>query len=110
MIIKEGDLTYTLYGVLVHARGSRHSGDYWHSTQSFLTRKEYGAQSTEEKQRLYKLMRNLNFNGESGSESYVPTGQNVSEEGFCSPEFRRDFGVGLLDLHSMDDTKILSEE
>ena len=71
--------------------------------------KGYGAQSTEEKQRLYKLMRNLNFNGESGSESYIPTGQSVSEEGFCSPEFRGDFGAGLLDLHAMDDTELLSE-
>ncbi|CAO2821963.1 unnamed protein product [Amaranthus hypochondriacus] len=69
----------------------------------------YGAQSTEEKQRLYKLMRNLNFNGESGSEPYISTGQSVPEEGFCSPEFRGDFGAGLLDLHAMDDTELLSE-
>ncbi|KAK9671788.1 hypothetical protein RND81_12G055000 [Saponaria officinalis] len=69
----------------------------------------YGAQSTEEKQRLFKLMRNLNFNGESGSEPYTPTGQSVSGEGFYSPEFRGDFGAGLLDLHAMDDTELLSE-
>lgn len=69
----------------------------------------YGAQSTEEKQRLFKLMRNLNFNGESGSEPYTPTGQSVSAEGFYSPEFRGDFGAGLLDLHAMDDTELLSE-
>lgn len=71
--------------------------------------KGYGAQSTEEKQRLFKLMRNLNFNGESGSEPYTPTGQSVSAEGFYSPEFRGDFGAGLLDLHAMDDTELLSE-
>ncbi|KAL9232798.1 hypothetical protein vseg_007864 [Gypsophila vaccaria] len=69
----------------------------------------YGSQSTEEKQRLFKLMRNLNFNGESGSEPYTPTGQSVSGEGFYSPEFRGDFGAGLLDLHAMDDTELLSE-
>nr|GMD68373.1 kinesin-like protein KIN-13A [Ipomoea batatas] len=73
----------------------------------------YGAQSVEEKQRLLKLMRNLNFNGESGSEPYTPTAQSsgaiaVSDD-FYSPEFRGDFGAGLLDLHAMDDTDLLSE-
>lgn len=71
----------------------------------------YGAQSAEEKQRLFKLMRNLNFNGESGSEPYTPTAQSSGGmgEGFYSPEFRGDFGAGLLDLHAMDDTELLSE-
>lgn len=72
----------------------------------------YGAQSAEEKQRLFKLMRNLNFNGESGSEPYTPTAQTsggAASEGFYSPEFRGDFGAGLLDLHAMDDTELLSE-
>ncbi|XP_071940282.1 kinesin-like protein KIN-13A [Coffea arabica] len=73
----------------------------------------YGAQSAEEKQRLFKLMRNLNFNGEPGSEPYTPTSQSLSgfaaSDGFYSPEFRGDFGAGLLDLHSMDDTELLSE-
>lgn len=72
----------------------------------------YGAQSAEEKQRLMKLMRNLNFNGESGSEPYTPTGQSsgvAASEGFYSPDFRGDFGAGLLDLHAMDDTELLSE-
>lgn len=58
-------------------------------------------------------MRNLNFNGESTSESYTPTAQTSaampSSEGFFSPEFRGDFGAGLLDLHAMDDTELLSE-
>ncbi|GMN62401.1 hypothetical protein TIFTF001_031476 [Ficus carica] len=73
----------------------------------------YGAQSAEEKQRLFKLMRNLNFNGESGSEPYTPTAQSSSgvavSDGFYSPDFRGDFGAGLLDLHAMDDTELLSE-
>lgn len=73
----------------------------------------YGAQSAEEKQRLFKLMRNLNFNGEPGSEPYTPTAQGsggfTTSDGFYSPEFRGDFGAGLLDLHSMDDTELLSE-
>ncbi|XP_060197765.1 kinesin-like protein KIN-13A isoform X1 [Lycium barbarum] len=73
----------------------------------------YGEQSMEEKQRLLKLMRNLNFNGESASEPYTPTTQSSGEigvsEGFYSPDFRGDIGAGLLDLHSMDDTELLSE-
>ncbi|KAK8498331.1 hypothetical protein V6N12_073501 [Hibiscus sabdariffa] len=73
----------------------------------------YGAQSAEEKQRLFKFMRNLNFNGEPGSEPYTPTAQNLggpgTSDGFYSPEFRGDFGAGLLDLHAMDDTELLSE-
>lgn len=58
-------------------------------------------------------MRNLNLNGESASEPYTPTGQTSvampSSDGFYSPEFRGDFGAGLLDLHAMDDTELLSE-
>ena len=75
--------------------------------------KGYGAQSAEEKQRLFKLMRNLNFNGESVSEPYTPSAQTSggvsASDGFYSPDFRGDFGAGLLDLHAMDDTELLSE-
>ncbi|MED6210282.1 Kinesin-like protein KIN-13A [Stylosanthes scabra] len=75
----------------------------------------YGAQSAEEKQRLFKLMRNLNFNGESASEPYTPTAQMLggvalSDGPYSPPDFRGDFGAGLLDLHAMDDTELLSEE
>ncbi|KAJ0977729.1 hypothetical protein J5N97_013203 [Dioscorea zingiberensis] len=73
----------------------------------------YGPQTMEEKQKLYKLLRNLNFNGESGSEPYTPTSQSVggsgAMDGFYSPELRGEFGAGLLDLHAMDDTELLSE-
>ncbi|CAA0817500.1 Kinesin-13A [Striga hermonthica] len=73
----------------------------------------YGPQSAEEKQRLFKLMRNLNFNGETVSEPYTPSAQSSGafalSEGFYSPEFKGDFGAGLLDLHSMDDTELLSD-
>lgn len=58
-------------------------------------------------------MRGLNFNGESGSEPYTPTSQNLGgvavSDGFYSPDFRGDFGAGLMDLHAMDDTELLSE-
>ncbi|KAK4759246.1 hypothetical protein SAY87_022377 [Trapa incisa] len=78
-----------------------------------LLMQEYGAQSAEEKQRLFKLMRNLNFNGEYVSEGYTHAAQSSggidASDGFYSPEFRGDFGAGLLDLHAMDDTELLSE-
>ena len=78
----------------------------------------YGPQSVEEKQRLYMLLRNLNFNGESlpasVSEPYTPTaqkfGSGTSAEGLYSPELRGELGAGLLDLHAMDDTGLLSED
>lgn len=58
-------------------------------------------------------MRNLNFNGESGLELYTSNPQTfggvAASDGFYSSEFRGDFGAGLLDLHAMDDTELLSE-
>uniref|UniRef100_A0A1D1YYC5 Kinesin-like protein n=1 Tax=Anthurium amnicola TaxID=1678845 RepID=A0A1D1YYC5_9ARAE len=73
----------------------------------------HGAQSVEEKQKLFKLLRNLNFNGESGSEPYTPTSQSLGGIGvmdsFYSPELRGEFGAGLLDLNAMDDTELISE-
>jgi len=55
----------------------------------------------------------LNFNGESGSEPYTPTSQSFgasgAADGFYSPDLRGEFGAGLLDLHAMDDTELLSE-
>lgn len=58
-------------------------------------------------------MRNLNFNGESGSEPFSPTAKGFggigASDGFYSSEFRGDFGAGLLDLHAMDDTELLTE-
>ncbi|KAK9086416.1 hypothetical protein Syun_028810 [Stephania yunnanensis] len=73
----------------------------------------YGVQSVEEKQKLLKMLRNLNLNGESGSEPYTPTGHSsgamAAADGFFSPELRGELGAGLLDLHAMDDTELLSE-
>ncbi|KAF8392595.1 hypothetical protein HHK36_022940 [Tetracentron sinense] len=78
-----------------------------------LIMQDYGAQSVEEKQKLFKLLRNLNLNGESSSEPYpVPpqsSGALGAPDGFYSPELRGDFGAGLLDLHAMEDTELLSE-
>ncbi|XP_031497627.2 kinesin-like protein KIN-13A isoform X2 [Nymphaea colorata] len=73
----------------------------------------YASQSSEDKQRLYKFLRNLNLNGDTGSEPYTPppasTGAVYAVDGFYSPELRGELGAGLLDLHSVDDTELLSE-
>ncbi|CAH8391949.1 unnamed protein product [Eruca vesicaria subsp. sativa] len=100
----------------LQSAGLQHLGSPLASTgldQRHLLMQGYGAQTAEEKQRLFKLMRNLNLNGESASEPYTPTAQSSaampSSDGFYSPEFRGDFGAGLLDLSAMDDTELLSE-
>ncbi|AQK92793.1 hypothetical protein Zm00014a_032423 [Zea mays] len=88
------------------------------SMLSSLLMQGYGPESIEEKQRLYTLLRGLNFSGESVptsiSEPYTPTAQSFGGgnpvEGFYSPELRGDLGAGLLDLHAMDDTGLLSED
>jgi len=62
-------------------------------------------------------LRSLNFNGElasaSLSEPYTQTAQSfgggASVDGFYSPELRGEFGAGLLDLHAVDDSELLSE-
>ncbi|XP_073009641.1 kinesin-like protein KIN-13A [Typha latifolia] len=73
----------------------------------------YGPQTVEEKQKLYTLLRSLNFNGESNAEPYTPTAQSFGAagtlDGFYSPEMRGEFGAGLLDLHAIDDTELISE-
>lgn len=47
----------------------------------------------------------MNFAGESISEPYTA----AAHDGFYSSEVRGEFGAGLLDLHAMDDTELLSE-
>jgi len=47
------------------------------------------------------------------SEPYTQTAQSfgggASVDGFYSPELRGEFGAGLLDLHAVDDSELLSE-
>eukprot|EP01018_Ginkgo_biloba_P017526 Gb_23913 [translate_table: standard] len=73
----------------------------------------YGAQSLEEKQKLFKILKSMNLGGEAGSEPFTPPARSstglAAMEGFLSPELRGEFGAGLLDLHSMDDTELFSE-
>ncbi|KAM7264648.1 hypothetical protein ACFE04_002331 [Oxalis oulophora] len=55
----------------------------------------YEVHSAKKKQRLLKLLRNLNFSGESGSDLYIHTTQTSGElstsDVFCSPKFKEDF-------------------
>ncbi|XP_009383744.2 kinesin-like protein KIN-13A [Musa acuminata AAA Group] len=70
----------------------------------------YAPQTAEEKHKLLRLLRNMNFSGESVSESYTPTTLSMGQQdGSYSPEIRGEFGAGLLDLHAMDDSELLSE-
>lgn len=73
----------------------------------------YGAQSLDEKQKLFKFFKGMNLGAESGSEPITPTGQSSAglgaTDGFLSPELRGEFGAGLLDLHAMDDTELFTE-
>ncbi|KAK8682096.1 hypothetical protein V6N13_054493 [Hibiscus sabdariffa] len=73
----------------------------------------YGAQSAEENQRLGTLTRNPSLTRESRSEPCMPTGrpggQAISDR-FYSPDSRGDSGFGLLDLHAMGDTELLSQK
>lgn len=73
----------------------------------------YGAQSLDEKQKLFKFFKGMNVGAESGSEPITPTAQSsaglAAADGFLSPELRGEFGAGLLDLHAMDDTELFSE-
>lgn len=73
----------------------------------------YGAQSLDEKQKLFKFFKGMNLGAESGSEPITPTAQSsaglAAADGFLSPELRGEFGAGLLDLHAMDDTELFSE-
>ncbi|KAF3795781.1 KINESIN-13A [Nymphaea thermarum] len=84
-----------------------------HRTLPSLLMQGYASQSSEDKQRLFKFLRNFNLNGDSGSEPYTPppasTGVVYAVDGFYSPELRGELGAGLLDLHSVDDTELLSE-
>lgn len=67
----------------------------------------YGSQSMEEKQKLFKMLRSMNLGGESGLEPFTPPGTAIDV--FTTPEIRGEFGAGLLDLHAMDDSELLSE-
>ncbi|OAY63910.1 Kinesin-13A [Ananas comosus] len=76
----------------------------------------YGAQIAEGNRLLSSLLTNSNFSTQSGPDAYdasYTTEQDVATEGAihgsCSPKLTGKLGTGLLDLHAMDDTELLSE-
>ncbi|XP_078447060.1 kinesin-like protein KIN-13A [Wolffia australiana] len=69
----------------------------------------YGEQSAEEKQRRLMLFKSMSFNGVSGADLYNSPSFVVGNSSLYSSELRGEFGAGLLDLHSIDDTELISE-
>ncbi|XP_059066863.1 kinesin-like protein KIN-13A [Cryptomeria japonica] len=73
----------------------------------------YGGQTMDEKQKLYRMLKNMNLGGDPGSEPATPMPQNSTGlsamDGFLTPELRGEFGAGLLDLHAMDDSELFNE-
>nr|XP_024396063.1 kinesin-like protein KIN-13B isoform X2 [Physcomitrium patens] len=74
----------------------------------------YGAQSLEEKQKLFKLVKSIGSGAESASESSTPpvfsfSASQSGMDGYFPPELRGDFNAGILDLHSIDDTEFFPE-
>lgn len=74
----------------------------------------YGAQSLEEKQKLFKLVKSIGSGAESASESSIPpvfsfSASQSGMDGYFPPELRGDFNAGILDLHSIDDTEFFPE-
>lgn len=73
----------------------------------------YGVQSLEDKQKLFRLIKTISSGAEPSSEPTTPPPYsrpaNRSGMDFLSPEFRGDFGAGILDLHSIDDSELFSE-
>jgi kinesin family protein 2/24 len=74
----------------------------------------YGVQSLEDKQKLFRLIKTISSGVDPASEPNTPPAYSRSAsqsgmDGFLSPELRGDFGPGLLDLHSIDDTEFFPE-
>lgn len=74
----------------------------------------HGAQTTEGKKKLFRHNKSIGNGSEPGSEPLTPpayrSGRQNGMSGFSSPELRGEFGAGILDLHSIDDIELLSED
>ncbi|OAY67573.1 Kinesin-13A [Ananas comosus] len=113
------------YAGLQHLASSAASADHRCRLRSLLAqllhlisncRQGYGAQIAEGNHLLSSLLTNSNFSTQSGPDAYdasYTTEQDVATEGAihgsCSPKLTGKLGTGLLDLHAMDDTELLSE-
>eukprot|EP00249_Psilotum_nudum_P022165 c28399_g1_i2 orf=163-2601(+) len=74
----------------------------------------HGVQSMEDKQKLYRLIKSMSSGAEPPSEQWTPPLHSSSKQngvdGLASPELRGEMGSGILDLHSIDDIELLSED
>nr|AMS24242.1 kinesin 13b protein [Marsilea vestita] len=74
----------------------------------------HGVQSAEDRQKLFRLIKSINGGLEHGSDPFTPPAYGSARQngagGMASPEFRGDIGGGILDLHSIDDIELLSED
>lgn len=74
----------------------------------------HGVQSLEDRQKLFRLIKSMSGGMESGGEPFTPpnygSGRRNGVDGLSSPELRGEIGAGILDLHSIDDIELLSED
>ncbi|MCO5580270.1 hypothetical protein L7F22_034136 [Adiantum nelumboides] len=74
----------------------------------------HGVQSLEDRQKLFRLIKSMSGGMESGGEPFTPpnygSGRRNGADGLSSPELRGDITGGILDLHSIDDIELLSED
>eukprot|EP00250_Pteridium_aquilinum_P009809 c18950_g1_i1 orf=1-1569(-) len=74
----------------------------------------HSTQTVEDKTKLLRLIKSMGNGSELGSEPLTPpahrSGRQNGVSGFSSPELRGEFGAGILDLHSIDDIELISEE
>nr|AMS24241.1 kinesin 13a protein [Marsilea vestita] len=74
----------------------------------------HAGQSLDDRQKLFRLIRSISGGVEPSSEPFTPpvygSSRRNGADGLPSPELRGDLGGGILDLHSIDDTELLSED
>ncbi|KAJ7561762.1 hypothetical protein O6H91_03G040300 [Diphasiastrum complanatum] len=73
----------------------------------------YGVQSLEDKQKLFRLIKTISSGADtlpdaSSAALYSRSGNHSGIDSILSHEFGGDFGAGILDLHAIDDTELLS--
>jgi kinesin family protein 2/24 len=67
----------------------------------------HGVQNAEERQKFTRLIKSIS-NGVDDP-PFFGSGRHNGNGGLSSPELRGEIGGGILDLHSIDDSELLSE-
>ncbi|KAH7288801.1 hypothetical protein KP509_31G043800 [Ceratopteris richardii] len=74
----------------------------------------HGLQNFEDRQKLFRLMKSMGGGMEPGVETFSPlnygSGRRNGVDGLLSSELHGDIAGGILDLHSIDDVELLSED